>query len=179
MSRIGNRILTVPEGVTVTCENGLITVKGPKGELSLNKNENIDVFVEENKVKVTRNSDIKTTKQMHGTTNSLIENMIKGVTSGYEKGLEILGVGYRFNIKGNKLEINAGYSHKVELEIPAGLTVEGVSATEITVKGIDKEAVGKFAAEIREVRKPEPYKGKGIRYKGEYVRRKEGKKASK
>ncbi len=179
MSRIGNRILTVPEGVTVTCENGLITVKGPKGELSLNKNENIDVFVEENKVKVTRNSDIKTTKQMHGTTNSLIENMIKGVTSGYEKGLEILGVGYRFNIKGNKIEINAGYSHKVELEIPAGLTVEGVSATEITVKGIDKEAVGKFAAEIREVRKPEPYKGKGIRYKGEYVRRKEGKKASK
>ena len=179
MSRIGNRILTVPEGVTVTCENGLITVKGPKGELSLNKNENIDVFVEENKVKVTRNSDIKTTKQMHGTTNSLIENMIKGVTSGYEKGLEILGVGYRFNIKGNKIEINAGYSHKVELEIPAGLTVEGVSATEITVKGIDKEAVGKFAAEIREVRKPEPYKGKGIRYKGEYVRRKEVKKASK
>ena len=179
MSRIGNRILTVPEGVTVTCENGLITVKGPKGELSLNKNENIDVFVEENKVKVTRNSDIKTTKQMHGTTNSLIENMIKGVTSGYEKGLEILGVGYRFNIKGNKIEINAGYSHKVELEIPAGLTVEGVSATEITVKGIDKEAVGKFAAEIREVRKPEPYKGKGIREKGEYVRRKEGKKASK
>ena len=179
MSRIGNRILTVPEGVTVTCENGLITVKGPKGELSLNKNENIDVFVEENKVKVTRNSDIKTTKQMHGTTNSLIENMIKGVTSGYEKGLEILGVGYRFNVKGNKLEINAGYSHKIELEIPAGLTVESVSATEITVKGTNKEAVGKFAAEIREVRKPEPYKGKGIRYKGEYVRRKEGKKASK
>ncbi len=179
MSRIGNRILTVPEGVTVTCENGLITVKGPKGELSLNKNENIDVFVEENKVKVTRNSDIKTTKQMHGTTNSLIENMIKGVTSGYEKGLEILGVGYRFNVKGNKLEINAGYSHKIELEIPAGLTVESVSATEIAVKGINKEAVGKFAAEIREVRKPEPYKGKGIRYKGEYVRRKEGKKASK
>lgn len=179
MSRIGNRILTVPEGVTVTCENGLITVKGPKGELSLNKNKNIDVFVEENKVKVTRNSDIKTTKQMHGTTNSLIENMIKGVTSGYEKGLEILGVGYRFNVKGNKLEINAGYSHKIELEIPAGLTVESVSATEITVKGINKEAVGKFAAEIREVRKPEPYKGKGIRYKGEYVRRKEGKKASK
>ena len=96
MSRIGNRILTVPEGVTVTCENGLITVKGPKGELSLNKNKNIDVFVEENKVKVTRNSDIKTTKQMHGTTNSLIENMIKGVTSGYEKGLEILGVGLLF-----------------------------------------------------------------------------------
>ena len=116
---------------------------------------------------------------MHGTTNALIANMIKGVKDGYEKTLEIIGVGYRFNVKGKTLEISAGYSHKVELEIPEGLSVESASATEITVKGIDKEAVGKFAAEIREVRKPEPYKGKGIRYKGEYVRRKEGKKASK
>ena len=179
MSRIGNRILTVPENVTVTNENGCITVKGPKGELSLTLNLNIEVKVEDNKVKVTRNSDIKTTKQMHGTTNALIQNMIKGVSEGYEKGLEIIGVGYRFNPKGKTLEINAGYSHKVELTVPEGLTVEAVSATEITVKGINKEAVGKFAAEIREVRKPEPYKGKGIRYKGEHVRRKEGKKASK
>ena len=179
MSRIGNRELTVPTGVTVTSEDGIITVKGPKGELSLTLNANIDVKVEENIVKVTRNSDIKTTKQMHGTTNALIKNMIIGVSEGYEKSLEIIGVGYRFNPKGKKLEINAGYSHKVELDVPEGLTVEAVSATEITVKGIDKEAVGKFAAEIREVRKPEPYKGKGIRYKGEYVRRKEGKKASK
>ena len=179
MSRIGNRILTVPENVTVTNENGCITVKGPKGELSLTLNPNINVEVEDNKVKVTSNSDIKKTKQMHGTTNALIANMIKGVSEGYEKGLEIIGVGYRFNPKGKTLEINAGYSHKVELEVPVGLTVESVSATEITVKGIDKEAVGKFAAEIREVRKPEPYKGKGIRYKGEHVRRKEGKKASK
>ena len=163
MSRIGNRVLTVPEGVTVTNENGQITVKGPKGELSLALNANIGVSVEDNEVKVTRISEIKKVKQMHGTTNALISNMITGVKEGYEKGLEI----------------NAGYSHKVELEIPANLTVESVSATEITVKGIDKEAVGKFAAEIREVRKPEPYKGKGIRYKGEYVRRKEGKKASK
>lgn len=179
MSRIGNRVLTVPEGVTVTNENGCITVKGPKGELSLDLDANISVSVEGNEVKVTRNSEIKKVKQMHGTTNALIANMIKGVKDGYEKGLEIIGVGYRFNVKGKVLEINAGYSHKVELEIPEGLTVESVSATEITVKGIDKEAVGKFAAEIREVRKPEPYKGKGIRYKGEYVRRKEGKKASK
>lgn len=179
MSRIGNRVLTVPEGVTVTNENGCITVKGPKGELSLDLDANISVVVEGNEVKVTRNSEIKKVKQMHGTTNALIANMIKGVKDGYEKGLEIIGVGYRFNVKGKVLEINAGYSHKVELEIPAGLTVESVSTTEITVKGIDKEAVGKFAAEIREVRKPEPYKGKGIRYKGEYVRRKEGKKASK
>ena len=179
MSRIGNRELTVPSGVTVTNENGCITVKGPKGELSLTLNPNIDVKVEDNKVKVTRNSEIKTTKQMHGTTIALIKNMIIGVSEGYEKGLEIIGVGYRFNPKGKVLEINAGYSHKIELEVPAGLEVSAVSATEITVKGIDKEAVGKFAAEIREVRKPEPYKGKGIRYKGEHIRRKEGKKASK
>ncbi len=179
MSRIGNRVLTVPENVTVTNENGCITVKGPKGELSLNLDANISVLVEGNEIKVTRNSEVKKVKQMHGTTNALIANMIIGVKDGYEKSLEIIGVGYRFNVKGRTLEINAGYSHKVELEIPEGLTVESVSATEITVKGIDKEAVGKFAAEIREVRKPEPYKGKGIRYKGEHVRRKEGKKASK
>lgn len=179
MSRIGNRVLTVPENVTVTSSEGQITVKGPKGELSLNLDANISVLVEGNEVKVTRNSEIKKVKQMHGTTNALIANMIKGVSEGYEKGLEILGVGYRFNVKGKVLEISAGYSHKVNLDIPEGITVETVSATEINVKGIDKEAVGKFAAEIREVRKPEPYKGKGIRYKGEYVRRKEGKKASK
>ena len=179
MSRIGNRVLTVPENVTVTSSEGQITVKGPKGELSLNLNANISVLVEGNEVKVTRNSEIKKVKQMHGTTNALIANMIKGVSEGYEKGLEILGVGYRFNVKGKVLEISAGYSHKVNLDIPEGITVETVSATEINVKGIDKEAVGKFAAEIREVRKPEPYKGKGIRYKGEHVRRKEGKKASK
>jgi len=179
MSRIGNRVLTFPESVSVTNENGQITVKGPKGELSLSLDANISVAVEGNEVKVTRNSEIKKAKQMHGTTNALIANMIKGVSEGYEKGLEIIGVGYRFNVKGNVLEVSAGYSHKVELPIPAGLTVESVSTTEITIKGINKEAVGKFAAEIREVRKPEPYKGKGIRYKGEYVRRKEGKKASK
>lgn len=175
MSRIGNRVLTIPEGVTVTSENGCITVKGPKGELSLNKDANINVLVEGNEVRVTRNSETKKVKQMHGTTNALIANMIKGVKDGYEKSLEIIGVGYRFNVKGKTLEISAGYSHKVELEIPEGLSVESASATEITVKGIDKEAVGKFAAEIREVRKPEPYKGKGIRYVDEYVRRKEGK----
>ena len=179
MSRIGNRVLTVPENVTVTCENGCITVKGPKGELSLNKNANINVEVIGNEVKVTRNSEIKNVKQMHGTTNALIANMIEGVSKGYEKSLEINGVGYRFNPKGKTLEVSAGYSHKVELEVPAGLTVDSVSNTEITVKGIDKEAVGKFAAEIRDIRKPEPYKGKGIRYKGEHIRRKEGKKASK
>lgn len=179
MSRIGNRVLTVPENVTVTINEGQITVKGPKGELSLNIDENISVVLEGNEIVVARNSEIKKVKQMHGTTNSLIANMIKGVSEGYEKGLEIVGVGFRFNLKGKILEINAGYSHKVELEIPEGLTVETVSATEIAVKGIDKEAVGQFAAVIRNVRKPEPYKGKGIHYKGEHIRRKEGKKASK
>ena len=179
MSRIGNRIITIPDGVTVSNNDGVITVKGPKGELSLNLNSNISLEISEKEITVKRNSEIKTVKQMHGTTNALISNMILGVKDGYSKALEILGVGYRFNVKGKTLEISAGYSHKVNLAIPEGLTVEQVSATEINVKGIDKEAVGKFAAEIREVRKPEPYKGKGIRYKGEHIRRKEGKKASK
>ena len=115
---------------------------------------------------------------MHGTTNALIKNMIKGVSEGYEKGLEILGVGYRFQVRGNVLVVNAGYSHPVEVAIPNGLTVEQVSNTEITVKGIDKELVGEFAAKVRKVRKPEPYKGKGIRYKDEHIIRKEGKKAA-
>ena len=115
---------------------------------------------------------------MHGTMNALIHNMITGVTKGYEKGLEIIGVGYRFNVQGKKLVINAGYSHPVNMEVPEGITVESVSNTEITVKGIDKVLVGEFAANIRKVRMPEPYKGKGIRYKDEHVRRKEGKKAA-
>ena len=179
MSRIGNRKIEVPSSVTVTIENGVVTVKGPKGELSLKLNENITVTQNENQLVVARSNELKETKAMHGTTNANIANMIKGVTDGFQKGLEIIGVGYRFNVKGNTLVINAGYSHPVELAIPAGLTVEGVSNTEITIKGIDKVLVGKFAAEVRDVRSPEPYKGKGIRYKDEYVRRKEGKKAAK
>ena len=179
MSRIGNRKIEVPSSVTVTVENSVVTVKGPKGELSLNLDKNIAVAQNENILEVTRSNELKTTKAMHGTTNANIKNMIKGVTDGFQKGLEIIGVGYRFNVKGTTLVINAGYSHPVELAIPTGLTVENVSNTEITVKGIDKVLVGKFAAEIRDVRSPEPYKGKGIRYKDEYVRRKEGKKAAK
>ena len=115
---------------------------------------------------------------MHGTMNALLQNMIIGVTKGYEKGLEIVGVGYRFNVSGNKLTISAGYSHLVVMEIPTGLTVEAPSNTEITIKGIDKVLVGEFAANVRKVRQPEPYKGKGIRYKDEHIRRKEGKKAA-
>lgn len=178
MSRIGNRKIIVPAGVTVTNENNKVTVKGPKGELSLDLVKGIEVNIEENTLIVTRPNDEKAIKAMHGTTNANIENMIKGVTEGFQKGLEIIGVGYRFNVKGNTLVINAGYSHPVELAVPTGLTVEQVSNTEITVKGIDKVLVGKYAAEIREVRQPEPYKGKGIRYKDEFIRRKEGKKAA-
>ena len=177
MSRIGNRVIVIPEGVTVTEENNEVIVKGPKGELRQVMLKDITMKQEGNEIRLERKNEAA--KAMHGTMNSLVENMIIGVTKGYEKGLEINGVGYRFNPKGKVLEINAGYSHKVELEVPAGLTVEAISATEINVKGIDKEAVGKFAAEIRDVRKPEPYKGKGIHYKGEHIRRKEGKTAGK
>ena len=178
MSRIGNRKIVVPQGVTVETENNTVTVKGPKGELSLDLVKNITVEVNETELTVVRANDEKNTKAMHGTTNANIKNMITGVTEGFKKDLEIIGVGYRFNVKGNTLVINAGYSHPVELEVPAGLTVEQVSNTEISVKGIDKVLVGEFAANIRKVRQPEPYKGKGIRYKDEYVQRKEGKKAA-
>jgi len=176
MSRIGNRILTVPENVTITVLDNTVTVKGPKGELSTTFNKNITVNVKDNEVTVERKSDAF--KAFHGTTNALIANMIKGVTDGYEKGLEAIGVGYRFQVKGNSIVVSAGYSHPVEMEIPAGLTVEAVSNTELTIKGIDKCLVGEFAANVRKVREPEPYKGKGIRYKEEHIRRKEGKKAA-
>ncbi len=179
MSRIGNRILTVPESVTVSLQDNLVSVKGPKGELSIEVPDSIKVEVNGNELTTKRLNEIKTTRQMHGTVNANIANMIEGVTNGYSKGLEIIGVGYRFQPKGDKLVINAGYSHPVELSVPKGLQVEGISNTEVVVKGIDKQAVGEFAANIRKVRKPEPYKGKGIRYKGEHIRRKEGKKASK
>ena len=178
MSRIGNRKLIVPQGVTVTVENNKVTVKGPKGELSLDLVKNISVEVNETELTVSRANDEKNTKAMHGTTNANIKNMITGVTEGFKKDLEIIGVGYRFNVKGNTLVINAGYSHPVEISIPAGLTVEAPSNTEISIKGIDKVLVGEFAANVRKVRQPEPYKGKGIRYKDEYVQRKEGKKAA-
>lgn len=178
MSRIGKRNLVIPAGVTIENNNNVVTVKGPKGELSLELSKNITVTVEENILKVERSSEDLKTKAMHGTTNALLKNYMQGVTEGYTKGLEIIGVGYRFNVKGTTLVINAGYSHPVELEVPAGLTVEQVSNTEIKVSGIDKIKVGEFAANIRKVRQPEPYKGKGIRYKDEYIRRKEGKKAA-
>lgn len=176
MSRIGNRILTIPEGVSVSVDGNIVTVKGPKGELSTEINRNITVEVEGNEVKVTRKND--NFKNFHGTANANIKNMIIGVSEGYEKKLESIGVGYRFALKGNELVVTAGYSHPVNVAIPEGITLESPSNTELTVKGIDKCKVGEFAANVRKIREPEPYKGKGIRYKDEFIRRKEGKKAS-
>ena len=176
MSRIGNRKLEIPAGVTVSEENGIVTVKGPKGELSTKLAANVNVKIEDNSLEVLRDSDEH--KPMHGTMNALINNMIVGVTKGFEKQLEIIGVGYRFATKGNAIVINAIYSHPVEMQIPQGITVELPSNTELTIKGINKELVGEFAANVRKVRQPEPYKGKGIRYKDEHIIRKEGKKAA-
>jgi large subunit ribosomal protein L6 len=176
MSRIGNRKIEVPEGVTVKVENDIVTVTGPKGSLSQKMLKGISLEQEGNTITLTRVNDAA--KAMHGTMNALLHNMILGVTKGYEKGLEIIGVGYRFNVAGNKLTINAGYSHPVVMDVPEGLTVEAPSNTEIVIKGIDKVLIGEFAANVRKVRKPEPYKGKGIRYKDEHIQRKEGKKAA-
>ena len=179
MSRIGKRILTIPEKVNVELVNGVLTVKGPKGELTLNIDKNIEVNITETEITVNPLNNLKHTREMHGTTNANIKNMLIGVTEGYKKGLEIVGVGYRFNAKGNVLSVQDGKSHLDNLDVPAGIEVKQISNTEIELSGIDKCAIGKFAAEIRELRKPEPYKGKGIHYVGEHIRRKEGKKASK
>ena len=177
MSRIGNRIIAIPENVTVEQEGNIVKVKGSKGELSTKISNDLSLEVKDNNIVIKRNNEAISTKQIHGTTNANINNMIIGVSQGFSKGLEIIGVGYRFTLKGDTLVINAGYSHPVEMKIPAGIKVEAKSNTEILVSGIDKVLVGEFAANIRKVRQPEPYKGKGIRYIGEYVRRKEGKKA--
>ena len=176
MSRIGNRILTIPENVTVTVDGNKVTVKGPKGELSTEVNKNITVEVSGQELKLTRKND--NFKNFHGTANANIKNMIVGVTEGFEKKLESLGVGYRFQLKGKDLVVTAGYSHPVNVIVPEGITLESPSNTELVIKGIDKCLVGEFAANVRKIREPEPYKGKGIRYSDEIVRRKEGKKAA-
>ena len=177
MSRIGNRVLTIPENVSVVVNGTIVTVKGPKGELSTDVNKHIIVKVEGNEVVITRDND--NYKNFHGTTNANIKNMIIGVSEGFEKKLESIGVGYRFALKGQELVVTAGYSHPVNVAIPSGITLESPSNTELIIKGIDKCQVGEFAANVRKIRQPEPYKGKGIRYSDEHVRRKEGKKASK
>lgn len=177
MSRIGNRILTIPENVTISIDGNVVTVKGPKGELSTEVNRNITVEVNGNELKTLRRND--NFKHFHGTANANIRNLIVGVTEGFEKKLEILGVGYRFTQKGEKLNVAAGFSHPVELDVPAGLTIEVPSNNQLFIRGIDKQLVGEFAANVRAIRKPEPYKGKGIRYSDEIVIRKAGKKAAK
>lgn len=175
MSRIGRKPIELPDGVQVKLENGTITVKGPKGELTRKLHPEINVTINDKEILVERPSDQKEHRALHGTTRSIINNMVEGVTKGYEKGLELVGVGYRASKSGNKLVLNVGYSHPVEMVPEDGIEVEVPSQTQIKVKGIDKERVGAFAANIRSVRLPEPYKGKGIRYEGERVRRKEGK----
>ena len=179
MSRIGKRVLTIPAGVNVDYNEHVLTVKGPKGELTLDIILDLDIKIEGTELTVVKLNENSHTSVMQGTTNSNIENMIVGVTDGYKKELEIIGVGYRFNVKGKVLQVQDGKSHLDTLDIPEGISVKAISNTEIELSGIDKCALGQFAAEIRSLRKPEPYKGKGIRYKGEFVRRKEGKKASK
>ena len=179
MSRIGKRVLTIPAGVNVDVNEHTVTVKGPKGELNLDVIKTLNVKVEGTELTVEKLKEDKFTNQMHGTTNANIHNMLVGVSEGFKKELQIIGVGYRFAVSGNTLTIQAGYSHPVKMDIPTGISVKAPSATELEVSGADKIVVGEFAANIRKVRQPEPYKGKGIRYKGEHVRHKEGKKASK
>ena len=177
MSRIGQAPITVPSGVDVTVATGSIRVKGPKGELSRSVPEGISIEQADGELRVVRSSDNTDVRALHGLVRSLVANMIQGVTEGYEKRLEIHGVGYRAAKAGNDLELSVGFSHTVRKAAPAGIEFEVPQPTRITVRGIDKELVGQTAAEIRAIRKPEPYKAKGIRYEGEHIRRKAGKAA--
>lgn len=175
MSRIGNKVIVIPAGVSVEVNGATVTVKGPKGELVRSFNENITLDIAENEITVKRPNDTKEMKMLHGTTRALLANMVEGVSTGFSKALEMIGVGYRAQLQGTKLVLSVGKSHQDEVEAPEGITFEVPSATSIVVSGINKEVVGQTAAYIRSLRSPEPYKGKGIRYVGEYVRRKEGK----
>jgi large subunit ribosomal protein L6 len=175
MSRIGRLPIAVPSGVDVTVDGRTITVTGPKGTLTRDLHPDMTVRREDGTLYVERPSDQKTHKQLHGLTRTLVANMVEGVSSGFRKGLEITGVGYRAALVGAKLQLNLGYSHPVEIEPPTGITFEVENPTRLAVVGIDKELVGQVAAKVRSSRKPEPYKGKGVRYSGEVVRRKAGK----
>ena len=176
MSRIGRMPITVPAGVTVTVtEENFVTVKGPKGELQKQLHGDMIIKQENGTIEVQRPSEIKKHKALHGLTRTLLNNMVQGVTDGFKKELEINGVGYRAQMQGKTLVMNLGYSHNVEMEAPEGVTIEVPNPNSIIVSGADNQVVGQFAAEIRSVREPEPYHGKGIRYEGEYVAMKEGK----
>lgn len=178
MSRIGNMPIEVPQGVTITVsDDNIVKVKGPLGELEQQFDKQMQISLEEGAVHIARLNESKIAKSLHGLSRSLLNNMVVGVKDGYSKSLEIVGVGYRASKNGKKLDIQLGFSHPIVWEDPAGITTEVPEQTKIIVKGIDKQAVGNYAAKIRDLRRPEPYKGKGIRYEGEYVRRKEGKTA--
>ena len=175
MSRIGNKVLEIPSGVTVDLQGTTVTVKGPKGELVRDLSPNITLNIGESEITFTRPNDEKENRSIHGTTRSLVANMIEGVSTGFKKELQLVGVGYRAQKQGNKLTLNVGLSHPVEFEDVEGASIEVPSNTSIIIEGYDKERVGELAANIRAVRPPEPYKGKGVRYVDEFVRRKEGK----
>ena len=176
MSRIGKKPVAIPGGVTATIDNGTLSVKGPKGTLTLGLSDLIDYKVEEGEIMVKPANDSKQARAFWGMQRTLVSNLVEGVTQGFTKTLMIKGVGYRANAQGNKLKLQLGYSHDVDLDVPAGLEVKTPDQTTIEISGIDKQSVGQFAAEIRRWRKPEPYKGKGIAYRGEFIFRKEGKK---
>lgn len=177
MSRVGKKELVIPAGVTITNNNNTITVAGPKGELTRTFHPDMQIEINENVLTVARPTDNKEHRALHGTTRSILGNMVEGVTNGYTRNLELVGVGYRATKTGDKLVLSVGYSHPVEITPEKGIEIEVPANTKISIKGIDKERVGALAANIRQVRPPEPYKGKGIRYEGENVRRKEGKTA--
>lgn len=176
MSRIGKKPVAIPSGVTATIEEGTLTVKGPKGTLTLSLSDLIDYKVEGEEIQVKPANDTKQARSYWGMQRTLVSNLVEGVTEGFTKVLEITGVGYRAQAQGKKLKLQLGYSHDVDLDVPEGLEVKTPDQTTVEISGIDKQAVGQFAAEIRRWRKPEPYKGKGIKYRGEYIFRKEGKK---
>jgi len=176
MSRIGKKPVAIPSGVTANIDNGALSVKGPKGTLALGLSDLVSYKVEDGSILVEPANDSKAARSHWGMQRTLVSNLVDGVTSGFSKVLEITGVGYRAQVQGKKLKLQLGFSHDVELDVPEGLEVKTPDQTTIEISGIDKQAVGQLAAEIRRWRKPEPYKGKGIKYRGEYIFRKEGKK---
>lgn len=179
MSRIGKKPILIPKGVTVSIKGATIKVKGPKGELEASFNPSMKVELKDSELIVTRPDDLKLNKSLHGLTRALIQNMVIGVTDAYQKSLEIVGVGYRAELKGTNLLVNIGYSHPIYFLPPPGVTLQTPTQTQVVISGIDKQLVGQVAAKIRSFRKPEPYKGKGIRYSGEQIIRKAGKTAGK
>lgn len=179
MSRVGRKPIPLPQGVNVSIDGTAVRVKGPKGDLEKEFSRDINIVIEDGQIVIKRNSEHPSQKSLHGLTRTLLSNMVTGVTTGFEKSLELVGVGYRAQKQGKKLVLIVGYSHPVEIDPPDGIDIEVPAPTKVVVKGIDKQIVGAIAANIREVREPEPYKGKGIKYAGEIIRRKAGKAGAK